>query len=622
MFRRLQQSNISPLPIVLLIQLMLIYWVYQPFFSNGETMAFYPSIDGLKNYFTYFTYLTQSENIAADFHTAMNYPFGEYIFYIDNTPALALPLKWFSDHFFDITPYAFRIFNWICLLGILLSTLFSWLILKRLTKHIWLFSIFAITLPWITPQIFRLGLGHFNLSFSWAFLVVFYALIQLYDHRKNWKKVLKISLIISLLVYFISFLHLYYLPMLCVIIGMFGVVIAIWERKNKPQLFKWLAFTFGVPLFNLMAVWLTIRLNDRFYPLRKKVEEAYNWSEWNFKIDGFYTAYDSFNIPFLFKSNLSLTYDSCSYLGAGTLYGLTFLFVWLLIKTIQKRSQFITAFKTYFSGEKGEIALLIFFAGLMCFNLAIGEYAKMFNDKLSLDNPLHPFKYIRLIAGEVTQFRVVARFNWVCFWAFNFTIIYLMDQFFDRHKQSWIRGLLIVFVLFSIVDMVNMQQDIQTKNYKNPLRNQAVIQPIENLLKGIDTKKYQAVLPLPYYLLGSENKEMMLAPNDDWEAETLVFFIKSDLPLMSSHFTRSAIVQHEALLSIFTEKGANDYLKKHLGNRPILIFKTNKKTAWTMEFENEQLTNYFNHGQKIVEQYDMKLLKTEGDYQLFEWTMN
>lgn len=619
MFQQLQSSKISPLPIVLIIQLILIYWVYQPFFSQGEEVIFCANHDGLKNYFTYFTYLTQDENTAADFYTQMQYPYGEYIFYTDNTPTLAIPLKWFSNNIVDITPYAFRIFNWFCLLGILLSTLFSWLILKRLTKNIWLWSVLAVTLPWLTSQMFRIGFGHFNLGFSWTYILTFYLLMLIYEYRDNWKKVLKVSLILWVSVYLIAFIHLYYLPMLCAMIGTFGLVIAIWERKNKKKALVWFFSGFGLALVSLLSVWLTIRLNDSFYPLRKKVEKAYNWSEWNLKIDGLYSNYDFSTIPSILQSNLLVSDDSESYLGTFAIYGLLFLLVWLIVKTIQNRKQFKSAFKTYFSGEKGAMALLIFFAGLMCLNIAIGEYAKMFNNKLSFDNPLHPFKYARLIAGEVTQFRVLARFNWACFWAFNFTIIYLFDQFFERHKQNWIRGFIVLLTLLSVVDMVDMQGEARKALNGNPLTSPTVNEPIRDLLKDIDTKKYQAILPLPFYAIGSEVDDMMLMAEDNWRTRTFALSIQADLPLMASNLSRSAVVQHEALLSIFTEKGINNHLKERLDKRPILVFMTNKEAVWNVKFENEQVNKYLQYGKKVPAQYNMKLLKTTEEWSLFEW---
>lgn len=622
MIKKLIHSTYSPLWVVLLVQAILVFLVFQPFFLLGEDALFCASYDGLKNYYTYYTYLLQEAAVPWSFYEGMQYPFGEYIFFTDNTPTLSVPLKWISDNIVDLTPYSFRIFNWFCLLGFLASTFFSWLIIKRLTHHIWLWSILAITLPWITGQVFRLGIGHFNLSFSWTYLAVFYLLIRLYDNRDSFKKVVLISLLLVVVVYLIAFVHLYYLPMLCVVIGTVGLVIAILNHKNYKKLLGWLSFSGIVPLVSLGSVWLTLRTVDTYYDLRKKVEGSYNWGEWNLKIDGFYSNYEFSTIPFLFKTKLVLNGESYAYLGAFALYATVFLLLWLIYKTIKNRRHFFGAFKTYFSGDKGTVAVLIFLAGLMCLNIAIGEYAKMFNNKLSFDNPLHPFKYIRLLAGEVTQFRVLARFQWVCFWAFNFTLIYLVDRLLYLRRKIWMTTLAAILIGFSIIDMADMQGLVIKEKKDNILLHEAAREPYKALLKDINIDNYQAILPLPFYMIGSEDPDMMLNVNDKWRTETFLLALETDLPLMASTLSRSALVHHEALLSIFTQEGYNDYLKKHLYEKPILVFMTIDDTPWATPCDNESTQNYLDYGKQVPAQYDMKLLKKQGDWILYSWEVN
>jgi hypothetical protein len=38
-----------------------------------------------------------------------------------------------------------------------------------------------------------------------------------------------------------------------------------------------------------------------------------------------------------------------------------------------------------------------------------------------------------------------------------------------------------------------------------------------------------------------------------------------------------------------------------------------------MKFENQTVTNYFQHGKNIPKQYNMTLLKTIGGWDLYEW---
>lgn len=468
-----QARQYQSLFIVLAIQCLLIVWNFIPFFTNGENVIFCLDGDGLKNYYTIYAYFLQAKGEFALFHN-MNYPFSEYVFYTDNSPSFSVPLKWFSDTIFDLSPYAFRLYNWFLLFGILLSTLFTWLIINKLTTNIKIWSILAITLPWISPQVYRLIMGHFNLSFSWVFLLIFYVLIRIYESKNDFKKVIILSVFLIFAVYGISFIHLYYLPMILVIIGMFGLVISVWERKNRQRLFAWLGFTFGLPILGLLSVWLTLRPLDKYYELRKATEMKFGWWEWNLKIDALYSDHYHATVPFLFRTKLVLDWEGYAYLGAFGLYAFSFFIVFLLIKTIQKPKQIIPNFKSYFSNEKGRKVLLILFAGLMCLNIALGEYVKMFNGTINLDNPLHPFLYAKLFLGEVTQFRVLARFNWVFFWSFQFVIIYLLDNFYHRKKVIWLQIFIGILLLFSVSDMYDMQQTVRKNITDNPLKNKGL----------------------------------------------------------------------------------------------------------------------------------------------------
>ena len=614
----MKQIKYKSLFIVLIIQSILILWNFLPFFTEGENIIFCLDGDGLKNYYTIYAYFLQEKGIFASFQN-MNYPFSEYIFFTDNSPSFAVPLKWFSDNIFDLSPYAFRLYNWFLLFGILLSTLFTWLIINKLTKSIAIWSVLAITLPWVSPQVYRLIMGHFNLSFSWVFLLVFYLLIRIYDSKNEFKKVGIFSAFLVVSVYIISFIHLYYLPMVLVIIGMFGLVIAIWERKNRKRLFIWLGFTFLLPIISFLSVFLTIRGIDKYYHLRKATEMKFGWWEWNLKIDALYSDHYYSTIPFLFRTRLALDWEGYAYLGAFGLYAFTFFIVFLLVKMIKNPKQILPNFKSYFSNEQGRKVLLILFAGLMCLNIALGEYVKMFNGTINLDNPLHPFLYAKLFVAEVTQFRVLARFNWVFFWSFQFILIYLLDNFYTQKKGIWLPIFIGILLLFSISDMYDVQRTVRRNVIDNPLKNDILNKDLDRLLKDIDTKKYQAILPIPIYMIGSENDEMMLMPEDNWRTETWLFSIKSNLPLMATNLSRSAVIQHESLLSIFTKKGINDYLLDAIDDRPILVFYSNNPTAWSMKYENEQATEYRDFGKFVPEKYNMKLLKSEGDWAIYEW---
>ena len=78
----------------LIVQCLLIFAVFHHIILEGEQYLFSNHHDGLKNYFTYYTYLLQAKHDNPFIYSGMNYPFGDYIFYTDNTPLFAFLIKW------------------------------------------------------------------------------------------------------------------------------------------------------------------------------------------------------------------------------------------------------------------------------------------------------------------------------------------------------------------------------------------------------------------------------------------------------------------------------------------------------------------------------------------------
>ena len=135
----------STVRLLLLVQSGLILIAFNKFFAHPLNYMFKNHGDGLKNYFTFYSYLSPN-NPSLVKMDQMNFPFGEYIFYTDNTPLLAIPLKFFSTYVFDISPYSITLFNGLCIFSLLLSTYYLYKILFRLLKERWMIFIFSIML--------------------------------------------------------------------------------------------------------------------------------------------------------------------------------------------------------------------------------------------------------------------------------------------------------------------------------------------------------------------------------------------------------------------------------------------------------------------------------------------
>ena len=80
--------------------------------TDGQRRLFMDAYDGMRNYFAYNDYITQKNTGNYFLFEKMNYPFGDYIFYTDNTPLLAVLVKWFSNNIYDVSDYSLQIFHW------------------------------------------------------------------------------------------------------------------------------------------------------------------------------------------------------------------------------------------------------------------------------------------------------------------------------------------------------------------------------------------------------------------------------------------------------------------------------------------------------------------------------
>ena len=596
------------LKIILLIQVILIAWTFSHLFTNDFILA--NSIDGLKNYFTYLTYL--EEEGAVWLQNSMNYPFGEYIFYTDNTTIFSMVVKFINTHLFDVYPYRFIIFNSFFLGGLLLSTWFCWRILKELQIHFLLAIIASICLPWICPQILKNTVGHFNLSLSWLFLLTFYGLIRLYQTLpQHNQKTYWIAFGLTLLTFFSGLIHLYYLPIIGIMIGTFGLLWSIQERKQKTFALKILGIHTLIPALALILTLGLIKSVDTYYALRSS-DVDFNYIHFNFKIDALYSAYPFTSIPFPISTHLTLY--SYGYLGGFVLFGSMVLLIWWTIRRFNTQ-----IWAAYFHTQNGRLVLLLFGTGLMVLIISIGNYAKMFNNTLSFDNVFSPFYYLAAIFDQSKQFRVIARFSYPFFWVANFVIIFLISNLLRRQKtKNWTIYLAIVLSGFMVLEMTDFIRHFKKIKITNTLHSTHFDKDIQTLSQQINQNDFDAILPIPFYIHGSEQMDYTFMPTPQWLNQTYQLSLSTKLPLVSSHLTRTALTQHLQILSLFEQQTNTDFLNQLKGQKILVVYSEAEKD-WTAIPQNENAKRLWSNGRNFPNQYNLKEISQSNELLLYEW---
>lgn len=588
--------------------MLLIFAAFPLFFLHPKAYLFQNGYDGLKNYFTYQSYIQQNNNENIFIHNNMNYPYQEYIFYTDNTPAFSLPLNVFSHYIYDIEEIAIPLYHYFFLLGILFSTFLLYKILKRGINQPFILFVTALILPWIDIQILRLGVGHFNLSFSWIWLGIIF--IALKWEESGYKAYY--GLIIAVYMYLISFIHLYYLPIAMIFMGILVAIKMLFILSEKKAWIGAISMGAGTGI-GAIAVLKTIQGIDAYYHFRSKIPMGYDARHYKLKISAIVTPFDFNTIPFLWKGKDTFEYENWGYVGSFVLYGSI---VFLLLGLYMALRGYFAKIK-WTSYHQWIVAILV--ASVFCVFIALGkEFNFHDNEKRIHTNYLSLFYHVEKYVPEITQFRCLGRFIWVFFWAINLTIVTIWQSIYQRlvGRGKYILLVMSIFLLIDMYDRILFFRELHPTNQFNEEK----MQEMQKVFEGVESTKYQAILPIPYYHVGSEIMEYTIDPDEYFCTATMQASLLTKLPLMANKQSRAAVYQAASLLDIFTDKPISDSIQKRWNDKPILVLVQKKflsNTDWGIP--QRDVAAYLYHGAATILQRNMTFIKQEGDWELYTW---
>ncbi len=552
--------------------LMLMAWYFQGLliFPNGFMGI---SGDGYKNYAT-IEYHVKND---ASYHRfeGMNYPYDEHLAFADAQPILANAIKFFSTHFIDVADHTRAIIHTFLLLSVLFCFLFIYLIFRLLNQKKHFASLAACGITFLSPQLARWE-EHYALGYLFVLPALIYFLLLF--HKKD---DFRYSFLIGFLTIFAAQIHLYYFGIIVLFVSSFhfwrtGFNPFIIERvkTRSPEMNKRVktrspvhfAVQIILPVAFIAFYWLKIgdKITDRpsvpggFLTYKALWQGLFNHQ------NSFVFNFIQWKTPYIFS-----LMENVVYLGIAVFLGGIF----LTIKKIDRRLN--------------SSLLLLLLASLPLFLLALGL----------------PFiisdweKYLEW-TGPLQQFRGVGRFAWVFFYLINIFVFVAIGNYEGRFK-TWIQSFFLLILLLDAAYLHRKPMSILPHDFfsKN-------IQVFENQ-KNIDWKKYQAILPLPYFQIGSEQFDIAA------EKETLPyvfhFCIEKKLPCMGAQMSRTSFEQMYRLQRFATVQNEEkplllDDLKT---GKPILIIQ-NKKA-----FEKDTIYKSWNH-------FDVKYLAENEFLRFYE----
>jgi hypothetical protein len=493
--------------------------------------------DGLQTYYQSIYHLKYD---SSAFHQqGLNYPYGESIFFTGGQPftsnviRMLIPAVDLSDHMVGIT-------NGMMLVSIFLCAIFLYLIFKELDVTRIFAVLFAVGLTFITQQWDRFG-GHFPLAYLYAVPGMIYFLIRFYQ-RPAWKW----SFILCLYMLFLIFAHIYYLVFFAVIaFGFWLAFVALNKKRNMSvvQSVLHVGLQLIVPFLILQAfISFSSDVLDRpkipwgFMVYRSGIGSyLFPYGQWyQHWFDGLRPRFD-------------MEWEGLSYIGgvAILLLVLNFFSSTILFKRVYGQ---IVRWQ-----NKTFIALAI--ASVLCIAVS---FAFPFN--YDLDRLLHRM-------GSIQQFRGIGRFAFVAFYLINVLLIALFWKLPFFHKN--------VKYAFSVLLLLLMGSEakMRTGYMSNSIRNERgnVLRPGEiEGLEAIAFNEFQAMIPFPFFHVGSENIGMVCA--GEFMGHVYDISVKTGLPTFAASMSRTSLDQtfnNMALAKEYLEvPGVIDDLKSEL---PILL---------------------------------------------------
>ena len=179
--------------------------------------------------------------------------------------------------------------------------------------------------------------------------------------------------------------------------------------------------------------------------------------------------------------------------------------------------------------------------------------------------------YLLQYTGPYKQFRSTGRFAWAFYFAINIIAFTGFYYLFNKIKKRLIKTILFISIIgISFYEAYTFHTNgLVYRHYK--LRYAPELQPGKEFttITNIDFSKYQAIIPSPLFLVGSNNVEV--AGSAYIVQQALVLSNQTGLPVTGAMLTRSSHGQSLQQLQLVTEPYRTPVLLKNVKNKKPFI---------------------------------------------------
>ncbi len=475
---------------------------------------------------------------------SVNYPYGESIFFTGAMPFVNNLAKLFGT---SAGPLGVAIINLMMIFSPVIGALFIYAIFRHLRLPWHYGGVCATFIAYLSPQLLRMY-GHYSLQ--WVFLIpaMFYLLLRFYDQPS----VLK-SFTIAFLVFLGASTHLYFLAFFGAIGGAYWAILFLTRDRGFGR-FTYVLKHAGIQFVLPVLILQTLVIMSDHVADRTIAPWGFLFYHSNFSGVFFPSGkiYEEFFRLFSTPENVDL--EGIAYVGIAAIIGFITIIIIQLVRLFRGRV------KLFLEVSDNKVLNIFFWTSLVMLWFSFG----------------HPFvgsheDWLPYL-GPIRQFRSVGRFTWVFFYIINIIAVYRLYKIVQQRKViSYAIMLLISSLLF--IDAYSLNKEMQDKfnNHISALDDEMNLLPENAWMKNFNAKEYQAILPLPYFHIGSEN---LCRPSPDAKIVqwSYVVSLKTGLPLMGVASARVSLGQTANMVPLVLDPILPiPVLKDIKDTRPLLI---------------------------------------------------
>lgn len=533
--------------ITLIFSLGVLYFFFGDILRHPNRYYFDKTGDGLLTYY-YATYQLKYDSTYGHLGASF-YPYGESVFFSSDQTVITAALRFINNNLFKVEDDIPGIFNMLMLLSFPLCAIFLFLILYDLKINYLFAAAYAVGMTFLSPQWIRIQ-SHFPLSYAFAIPALFYLLMR-FHKEPTYKR----SFLIALLVFIMLCLHAYFLGMFGIVLLLYHILVPLGAEK-KIKAFVRSGFHFAIQLvlpfliFQFM-VGASSNVTDR---------PSYPWG-FLLYVSSFDGMFFPYGLPYqdVFKKINTpeeiTQYEGLSYVGLfAMIIGLIF-----VLKRLSKLVEY--RFRDLFSLPADKTLIIFLIAG------ALGALYACGIPYIYDENLVH---YV----GPLRQMRGLGRFAWLLFYSLNIFAAWYYLGAISRVGKKWLR------IVLTILPLIILYYDA----YYHVLPvSEAVANEIPQIadrgnktrdniwLDSLDTKRYQAIIPIPYFLQGSENIGYEPS-NKVIVTQAYIASMKTGLPLTAGILSRTSLHQTFENIPLILEPYRPLEFVKHLPNKkPFLV---------------------------------------------------